>query len=110
MLAGRPLAERLLVRGGQVRLVRWRADQSQRVPEVDDRELRRDLGDGKAEPLGGRPACSRTAVVIPASACRSTASTSRWPAMKPSSASSDTYSARCRAVSCGSARNTGPVS
>ena len=28
--------------------------------------------------------------------------------MKPSSASSDVYCARCRAVSCGSARNTGP--
>ena len=29
------------------------------------------------------PACSRTAAVIPASACRSTASTSRWSRMKP---------------------------
>ena len=31
-------------------------------------------------------------------------------AMNPSSASSETYSARWRTVSCGSARNTGPTS
>ena len=51
-----------------------------------------------------------TTQTIPASTSRSTASTSRWSSMKPSSTSSERYSARWRTVSCGSARNTGPTS
>ena len=47
---------------------------------------------------------------MPASTSRSTAMTVKWSSMKPSSTSSDTYSARWRTVSCGSARNTGPIS
>lgn len=51
-----------------------------------------------------------TASAMPATASRANRITVKWSWTKPTSASSETYSARCRAVSCGSARKTGPIS
>ena len=83
MLLQRPRAERPLVLRGEVGLVLGRADQRERVAEVDDRDLlghHRHLGAGT---LGRPGACSCTPATMPASTSRSTRSTSRWSSMKP---------------------------
>ncbi len=65
---------------------------------------------GSRAPASPASACAVTASVIAATTHSSTAMTSRWSAMNPISASHETYSFKCRGVSCGSARNTGPTS
>ncbi len=117
MLADRPLAQPALVGGGEVRLAaRVPARSGPRSVPGRRRNGARDLAGNRraacqSKKLGGGtgplaalpPAC-------PAIASRSIAITSWWSVMKPNSASRLVYCARCRAVSCGSARKTGPVS
>ena len=117
MLAQRPLAEEALVRGREVGLAdhallaRLPLDELLRGDEVDVRDLGGDVREREVEQLELRasPRVLHRADHA-GEQSRSTAMTVKWSSMKPSSTSSDTYSARWRTVSCGSARNTGPIS
>ena len=111
MLAQRPLAQRT-ARGpapGPARPAGRARRSASALGEVDDRDLGRHRRQRRAR-RDQAAGASTAAASMPASTSRSTAITSRWSAMKPSSTSSEVYSARWRTVSCGSARNTGPTS
>ena len=89
-----------------------RAGDLERLAEVHDRDLVRHARARRRRAASTASAACSCDAPRPCRRRRRAAPPSRrgGRSMKPSSASSETYSARCRTVSCGSARNTGPTS
>jgi hypothetical protein len=115
VLSLRPLAEPPLVCRGQVRLADEVLAGAAAIIACASSKPIEGISSGtsgRSSPTSPTAAWARSPPVstMPASTSRTRAMTSWWSSMNPSSTSSDTYSARWRTVSCGSARKTGPTS